>query len=132
MSIPISHTLDEEGKLLLKTLQDTFSKGNAARELTDSNGNVKYTNHSLDVYAVPLLKHLNLSHLGYTAWRILAPITISNATGPEYIIPITDISDKAHLVPGGKLQADKYVYHTGTVELHPSLVCIFVAKGRAG
>ncbi|KAI1915277.1 hypothetical protein LOZ65_005487 [Ophidiomyces ophidiicola] len=132
MSTPISHTIDEEGKQLLEKLQNTFSNGSAVKELTDTYGNVKYTNQSLDAYAVPLLKHLNLSHLGYTAWKILAPITISNATGPEYIIPITDISDGAHLVPGGKLLVNKYVYHTGIIELRPSLVCMFVTKGRVG
>ena len=61
MSIPTVHTVGGEGKHSLKALQKAFSDGKVVTEFTDTNGNVKYTNQSLDLYVVPLLKHLNLS-----------------------------------------------------------------------
>ncbi|EGE08393.1 hypothetical protein TEQG_07500 [Trichophyton equinum CBS 127.97] len=129
MAASTAHTIDEEGRRLLEKIQKAFSDGKvAAKPTEEDSGNVKYTNASLDAYVLPLLQYLDLNDLGYTAWKISNRITIKNATGPEYIIPITDISNTARLFPGHKLQSGLYVYHTETVDLLPSLVCLFVTK----
>ncbi|KAM5442747.1 hypothetical protein MferCBS31731_002131 [Microsporum ferrugineum] len=127
MAASTAYTIDEEGRLLLEKIQQAFSDGKivAAEEFC---GNVKYTNASLDAYVLPLLKYLDLNDLGYTAWKISNRVTIRNATGPEYIIPITDISNNARLLPSHKLQSGLYVYHTEVVDIIPSLVCLFVTK----
>ncbi|EEQ29522.1 uncharacterized protein MCYG_02341 [Microsporum canis CBS 113480] len=92
------------------------------------------TAYTIDEEGRPLLEKIQQAFLdgkidlGYTAWKISNRVTIRNATGPEYIIPITDISNNARLLPGHKLQSGLYVYHTEVVDLIPSLVCLFVTK----
>ncbi|ODH48318.1 hypothetical protein GX48_05519, partial [Paracoccidioides brasiliensis] len=121
--------------------------GKAVVEMTETNGNVKYANESLNDYVVPLLKELKLGvsenlskphtnrmprfkHFGYTAWRISTRIPIANKTGPEYIIPMNKISGDPCLLPGGSLDPGTYIYHDGTGELLPTLVCLFVGRPR--
>ncbi|KAL2374421.1 hypothetical protein RJ035_004482 [Blastomyces gilchristii] len=141
------HQISEEGNEKLKKLQDAILTGKAVVEMTESNGNVKYANESLNDYVVPLLEALKLSvsenlskpdisltprfkHFGYTAWRISTRIPIANKTGPEYIIPINKISGDPCLLPGGSLDPGTYIYHDGTGELLPTLVCLFVGRPR--
>lgn len=59
MAASTSYTLNEEGKLLLEKIQDAFLEGKAVTHIKEHNGNVKYTNASLDPYVLPLLKHLD-------------------------------------------------------------------------
>ncbi|QSS75490.1 hypothetical protein I7I50_04638 [Histoplasma capsulatum G186AR] len=124
------HQISEEGNEKLKKLQDAILTGKAVVEMTESNGNVKYANESLNDYVVPLLKELKLGHFGYTAWRISTRIPIANKTGPEYIIPINKISGDPCLLPGGSLDPGTYIYHDGTGELLPTLVYLFVGRPR--
>ncbi|EGE84701.2 hypothetical protein BDDG_07646 [Blastomyces dermatitidis ATCC 18188] len=55
------HQISEEGNEKLKKLQDAILTGKAVVEMTESNGNVKYANESLNDYVVPLLEALKLS-----------------------------------------------------------------------
>ncbi|KAE8334237.1 hypothetical protein BDV24DRAFT_40261 [Aspergillus arachidicola] len=124
-------------KLLQKALQS------AEIEKNEDNGNVQYSNKSLDSKVLPLLKCLGLAKLGYTAWKISTRIPIKNKTGPEYIIPVLCIpGTEPKLVPRDRLHPDShiyhdkgmdirpgsYVYHDGPVDLLPGLTCLFVGN----
>ncbi|PGG99119.1 hypothetical protein AJ79_08683 [Helicocarpus griseus UAMH5409] len=59
-TITTHHITTEEGKEMLKKLQDAFSTGKAVVEKTESDGNVRYKNESLRGYVLPLLENLKL------------------------------------------------------------------------
>ncbi|KAL8668515.1 MAG: hypothetical protein Q9168_006855 [Polycauliona sp. 1 TL-2023] len=99
----------QEGKELLKQIEDELPRIKTRNQ--DSHGNREYEpNEILAAKVRELLKNLQLSHLGYTVWRIMNPITIQNTTGPQ--------------------QPKWYTYYSVDTELTPELDCIFVAKKR--
>ncbi|EEQ30028.1 uncharacterized protein MCYG_02847 [Microsporum canis CBS 113480] len=124
---PTTHYLDEVGRGLLKILQQAFLDGVIVAGPMEDNSNVKYSNKSLNGYVAPLLKHLGMGDLGYTAWKIRTRITVNNKTGPEYIIPII-ISETACFVPGGSPTKGMYIFHEEPVDIIPTLLCLFVGK----
>jgi hypothetical protein len=111
----------------LEQLQNTINS--AKVEKTEDNGNIQYSNESLDNLVFPLLRSLKLQHLGYTAWKIVTTLRIRNKLGPEYIIPILTVQEtEPRLSSGDKLTPGSYVYHDGEVYLYPGLTCLFVGQ----
>ncbi|KAL4780269.1 hypothetical protein BJX76DRAFT_50155 [Aspergillus varians] len=134
--------IDSEGQKSIDSLQQAIKL--AAIKKTE-NGNVQYSNRSLDTTVAPLLKSLHLDHLGYAAWKIMKAITIENETGPEYIIPVetvqgdpiisipTENEDCSETIftPSDNLRPGSYLYHDGTVRLSAGLICLFVGKPQS-
>ncbi|RDH26740.1 hypothetical protein BDQ94DRAFT_131111 [Aspergillus welwitschiae] len=131
--------IDSEGQKSLESLQRDIK--HAVIKKTE-NGNVQYSNRSLDATVAPLLKSLHLDHLAYAAWKIVKTITIENETGPEYIIPVETVQGdpiisiptkdencpEGIFTPSESLRPGSYVYHDGTVRLTAGLICLFVGK----
>ncbi|KAL4961397.1 uncharacterized protein BDV14DRAFT_126130 [Aspergillus stella-maris] len=133
--------INSDGQKSLESLQQAI-KHALIKKTVD--GNIQYSNRALDTTVAPLLKSLNLDHLGYAAWKIVKAITIENETGPEYIIPIETVQGDPMIsipienenenfaetifVPGEHLYPGSYIYHDGTVRLSAELICLFVGK----
>ncbi|QKX63325.1 uncharacterized protein TRUGW13939_10495 [Talaromyces rugulosus] len=128
-----------ESRNSLKLLQDALQS--AEIKHTEDNGNVHYLDKSLDNKVLSLLKCLELTGLGYTAWKVVTRLPIRNKIGPEYIIPILSIpGTEPKLVPRDRLHPEthiyhdkavdihlgSYLYHDGPVDLLPGLTCLFV------
>ncbi|KAL3469049.1 hypothetical protein BJX99DRAFT_88820 [Aspergillus californicus] len=125
--VRVANIESEDGRKSLEQLQNTIGSADVVN--AESNGNKQYSNKSLDNLILPLLRSLELQHLGYTAWKIVTTLRIRNKLGPEYIIPILTIPEtEPRLSSGDKLCPGSYVYHEGEVDLYPGLTCLFVGK----
>ncbi|KAF7505077.1 hypothetical protein GJ744_001296 [Endocarpon pusillum] len=125
MSFNLTTTEITKGRQSLKELQDWLP--NAQYDKRDG-GNWEYRiNADLKAKVIPLLKDLELQHMGYTLWRISIRTTIGHrTTGAAYLIPIHVISGTPSLgqeclqIPG------QFTKYQTQVDLTPELDCIFV------